>query len=542
MARAEATPTRNGGPGNRPIVAMLRETLVRRGRLADRQRASKWIVDAVGDESALPLWIDSSLITQLWLLPSVDAALARSIGHQLVSPDAVGMPLYALGLATPEKAYRRVHGLLPREAKAARWSADEIAGESAELSYEPGSKEGSNPRALLAGCAVRRGMLESIPTLYGLLPAQVVETACLGRGDSACRYRVRWSRDGRRGLILGSCAGSIAGVLFAATGVVLGLVAPGPAVFFAALVSLLGTAIGRGIDLAAQLEAVAGARRGQLALFDQVDDQLASKLDALARVDAKLEEEPAAFRVGLRGGPQNEDARAGAESATRMTEALASVFALAGDLECWFEQLRAPRNDTERRRREAARQNLRELRATARTTSREWSAGKGGADLSLLVSRAVASLRPTLPDPDQVEIELDLDEDIAPFECDAVQMEELLMGLVRNAVEASRAVGARPHARVAVRDSPGAVEIAVVDLGAGIESTEVDETFDPFFEEGTVGASNGMGLSESLRIVEAHGGEFRIESGGRVGTRVSTLLPRAHRAKPSAAQSSGEIG
>ena len=467
MALAEGQTVQTSGPGNRPIVAMLQETLVRRGRLADRERAANWISEAVGDEAALPLWIDSSLLGRLWELPSVDDALARSMGNRLVSPDSVGMPLYALGLATPEKAFRRLQSLLPREARAARWSADEIAGEAAELSYEPGPDELAEASGLRAGCALRRGMLESVPTLYGLLPAKVEESACLARGDSTCRYRVVWSREQRRGLIAGASAGLVCGVVFGLSGIGLGAISAGPASFCAAWITILGAALGRGIDLAAQLEAVAGARRGQLALFDQVDDQLASKLDALARADAKLEETPTAFRVGVRESERIGESPVHSESVTKMTEALSRIFALSGDLECWFEEQKPPKKSSSRRRREAAREQLRTIRETAKQASLDGVEGRRAVDLRALVARSVASLRPTLPDPERLEIEIAVSENAKPFVCDPIEMEELIGDLVRNAVEASRAVGATPHARIVVQDYPTTVEVAIEDQGRG---------------------------------------------------------------------------
>ena len=71
----------------------------------------------------------------------------------------------------------------------------------------------------------------------------------------------------------------------------------------------------------------------------------------------------------------------------------------------------------------------------------------------------------------------------------------------------------------------------MADRGVGIESTEVDEVFDPFFGERPAGAGAGLGLTVCLRIVERHGGALQIENQGRAGTRVTVLLPRA---KPGA--------
>ncbi len=101
-----------------------------------------------------------------------------------------------------------------------------------------------------------------------------------------------------------------------------------------------------------------------------------------------------------------------------------------------------------------------------------------------------------------------------------------MIQLVRNAIEASQTISATPEARVTLRQLLSGIEIAVEDRGTGIDSCEVDEVFDPFFSEQPLGVVSGFGLPTCLRIVEAHGGEMRIEAGDRPGTRVSILLPR----------------
>jgi len=97
--------------------------------------------------------------------------------------------------------------------------------------------------------------------------------------------------------------------------------------------------------------------------------------------------------------------------------------------------------------------------------------------------------------------------------------------LLCNAVEASRGLSESPEVSVSLRKMSRGVELAVEDRGVGIESSELDEVFDPFFGERQAGVDEGFGLPVCLRIVERHGGELRIEAEDRPGTRVSVLLP-----------------
>jgi len=67
------------------------------------------------------------------------------------------------------------------------------------------------------------------------------------------------------------------------------------------------------------------------------------------------------------------------------------------------------------------------------------------------------------------------------------------------------------------------VRIDVSDTGTGIDETNLPHIFDPYFT--TKPAGTGLGLAIVYRIVEAHGGEIRVESKPRKGTTVSVFLP-----------------
>jgi signal transduction histidine kinase len=542
----------SAGPGSRTMAATLLEILTIRGRLADRERAAKSA--AFGGQELIDAspWLEPDTIGRMLTAASVEVPVARALGHRLVAPEFLGMLLYAMGMATPEKAYRRVQSLLPREAPKARWTTEHIEGESAQLSYRthPGSdsRHGStvSPATRAASCAMRRGMLEAIPTLYGLLPATVEDPLCVARGDSICRYEVEWQRTSRRGLIVGGVIGSTLGVAtFAVTrwldaswqwsaGVILGGI----------IVSACAAAVGRVRDLSAQLEAVAGTRRGQLALFDQVDDQLAAKLDALARVDAKLDEEPTSFRATLNRSAADsavtDDAtqEADTDPSVRDRSVLSSaqaIHAAAGDLECWFDaqEQKASAGQGAGAVIGAERAQLREIRDWAARITDEMGAGapvRRTIDLAALVARGIASVRPLLPP--SALIRLEAEEGLEPVRCEPVQIEQVVIQLVRNAIEASEAIMEVPEAIVTLQNLRGGVEIAVEDRGAGIESTAVDEVFDPFFGDAPLGSAGGFGLPICLRIVQAHGGELRIEAEDRPGTRVSVFLPLDGSASP----------
>jgi signal transduction histidine kinase len=303
-------------------------------------------------------------------------------------------------------------------------------------------------------------------------------------------------------------------------------------------VLVIASILGRSIDLAAQLNAVGGTRRGQLALFEQIDDQLATRLDALARVDAKLEEESTSFRVGLSrshrdvGDEPGGASSTGAEADERDRGVLSAAQAIhdtAGDLECWFDAEALEKASDESARAELAeeRGRVREIRDWAVRIANDIAPDarmRRTLDLEGLVARGIAAVRPLLPA--NAVIRLEVDDDLEPVTCEPVQIEQVVIQLIRNAIEASEAVMEAPEATVSLCRVRSGVEIAVEDRGTGIESSAVDEAFDPFFGEAPLGTNGGIGLPLCLRIVEAHGGELRIEAEDRPGTRVSVFLPQ----------------
>jgi two-component system sensor histidine kinase HydH len=68
------------------------------------------------------------------------------------------------------------------------------------------------------------------------------------------------------------------------------------------------------------------------------------------------------------------------------------------------------------------------------------------------------------------------------------------------------------------------VRISVADTGKGIKPADLGQLFDPFFT--TKGSGTGLGLAIAHNIIEAHGGEIRVDSHPGRGTCMSLLLPQ----------------
>jgi two-component system, LuxR family, sensor kinase FixL len=113
-----------------------------------------------------------------------------------------------------------------------------------------------------------------------------------------------------------------------------------------------------------------------------------------------------------------------------------------------------------------------------------------------------------------------------PVECDAVQIQQVALNLLLNALEAAQGQPPeRRRIRVEVKAGPEYAETAVRDWGRGVAPDERPRLFQPFFTTKRDGL--GMGLSISRTIIEAHGGRISMEPGALAGSTFRFSLPLA---------------
>jgi C4-dicarboxylate-specific signal transduction histidine kinase len=145
------------------------------------------------------------------------------------------------------------------------------------------------------------------------------------------------------------------------------------------------------------------------------------------------------------------------------------------------------------------------------------------ASVSRLVQEAVAYCHAEL-DTQGIELQSRLARDLPAVKADALQIEQVIVNLVRNAAEALMDAG-RYDGKVVIeaeRDASGFVIIRVRDNGPGFDPGLADRAIDPFATTKTDGL--GLGLSLARSIVEAHGGRLSINSSAS-GAVVSFTIP-----------------
>ena len=149
-------------------------------------------------------------------------------------------------------------------------------------------------------------------------------------------------------------------------------------------------------------------------------------------------------------------------------------------------------------------------------------------NLSLLLDRAIE---------ERIELELQLAHDLRPISGDSTAIDQIVMNLCVNAVDAMKTGG-----KLTVRTQnlenndryiddfpevkPGRyVLLSVIDTGHGIEPEDLEQIFEPFFTTKKVGEGTGLGLSMVFRLVKQHDGYIFCKSTVGKGTTFEMLLP-----------------
>ncbi|HPV83071.1 MAG TPA: PAS domain S-box protein [Nitrospira sp.] len=143
------------------------------------------------------------------------------------------------------------------------------------------------------------------------------------------------------------------------------------------------------------------------------------------------------------------------------------------------------------------------------------------ADINQVVNR-VLLLTDHLFIPHRVQLETDLAVGMPELMIDRHMMEQVLMNLVLNAIQAMRNGGVL-SIRTTVEDDQCLVRVQ--DSGCGISTAVLPRIFDPFFTTKNEGEGTGLGLSVSLGIVERHGGRIGVESEVGKGTTFTVSIP-----------------
>lgn len=156
------------------------------------------------------------------------------------------------------------------------------------------------------------------------------------------------------------------------------------------------------------------------------------------------------------------------------------------------------------------------------------------------VARETSNLAGVISRP--VVLELEMEDNLPPVMADALQVKQVILNLVMNAVEATMASGGTVTLRtgafeatelalaraqgVAPQARPGPyVFLEVEDDGDGMDPATVERIFEPFFT--TKASGHGLGLAAVIGVIRGHGGFIAVDSAPARGTVIRLALPQA---------------
>lgn len=160
-------------------------------------------------------------------------------------------------------------------------------------------------------------------------------------------------------------------------------------------------------------------------------------------------------------------------------------------------------------------------------------------EVGSIAEQTIELLTPLAGD-SQVTLQLRRSEASAAAEVDVAQIQQVLINVLMNAIQASESgssveVSVEPiNVESAADIQPELwIQVVVSDQGEGISKEDQRHIFDPFFTTKEVGEGTGLGLSIAHRILEEHGGRIEVDSEPGQGTQFRILLPSRQVVEPT---------
>jgi signal transduction histidine kinase len=122
-----------------------------------------------------------------------------------------------------------------------------------------------------------------------------------------------------------------------------------------------------------------------------------------------------------------------------------------------------------------------------------------------------------------VELQTQLNEHLPTVQGDKVQLQQVILNLVMNAIESMDSVQPRVLKVRTDQANPGLVRVSIEDTGIGIDPPNLDQIFKPLFTTKSTGM--GMGLSICRSIIESHGGRIGVSPAVNRGSIFQFELP-----------------
>ena len=150
-----------------------------------------------------------------------------------------------------------------------------------------------------------------------------------------------------------------------------------------------------------------------------------------------------------------------------------------------------------------------EIIASVRALFKKETTERHATDLNHLILAVVGLTRIEAHKRD-VQLDIRLTDDLPLVGCDPVQVQQVVLNLMMNAIEAMQSAPDRVLCVASGLTKPGVVHVSVADTGTGVAAADIDRVFKPMFT--TKSRGMGMGLSICRSIIENHSGRIWISA------------------------------
>jgi len=300
-------------------------------------------------------------------------------------------------------------------------------------------------------------------------------------------------------------------------------------------------------ELGYQLDIVSRDELGELAVsFNQMSRQLREAREEAdiwaqtleARVEDKTRDLKHAHQQVMLAEKMASIGKLAATVAHEINNPLAGILTYAKLLRKWLD-----RDGWNAQRRDEVRGSLELIESESRrcgeivrnllTFSRSSPMNLQWVDLNQVIDRCVRLVQHQT-ELNNVQLQPQVAENLPQVQCDAAQIEQLLLALIMNAIDALPH-GGNLWVRSRMVPEIGAVQLEVQDDGVGIPESILPNLFEPFFTTKEKGHGVGLGLAISKGIVERHRGRIDVDSKAGQGTKFTISLPVDTYAEVSAA-------
>ncbi|MDY7225277.1 ATP-binding protein [Hyalangium sp. s54d21] len=484
--------------------------------------------------SALTNFISFNFLQRLvdaLVAESGDPDFTRKAGRLWASPEAAGFLFHAVRtFGTARAVYMKSVEMSSSLNRVSQLTIESMESQHMVLSYRSRYPE---PNRHL--CEGRMGQFASVPTIWHLPPAQVMELQCQVRGADCCRYELAW-HEPVRGWRMG--AGLLAGV---AVGTGMGLLGLGPLPVLVPAVALGAASFGAWIDarqevrrkdeyLAAQNEGLIQSLRDLERRYDEIyqsnvalEDRVAERTRELTETNAKLETALATQKELIRLKSEFFD-NVSHELRTPLTLILLSLESL---LQKDLSTLPAP-----------IRQHLTTMDRSAQRLLKlinnlldlaQMEAGKlrlryQPVELHSMLSSLLSPFR-VMAEKKGIALSLE-GRAVGAIHGDAERIEIVFQNLISNALKFTE----KGAVTVRLYEDELAVHVEVVDTGPGIAPPDIPVIFDRFAQADSAGTrrfgGSGIGLALVKETVDLHAGRIGVKSEVGKGSTFHVQLPK----------------